>query len=358
MSNPTSTRQWILQIKPTDLPVLSGPSSTFKLRNADLPPLAENKVLVEPIYFSNDPAQRRLIHEYVDPKRIYFPPATEGDCMIAQAIAQVVDSRNSDLPKGTIVTAMTGWTEYVVLDAEACTPIKELPGVAVTHFLGALGPTGLTAYFGLTEVSKAGPEDTVVVSGAAGATGSMVVQIAKKMLGCKRVIGMAGSDEKCRWVESLGADMCLNYKKADFEKELAKATDGGVEVYFDNVGGEILDMMLQRMAKNGRVAACGAISAYNKAAPDGLKNYFEIISMSLDIKGFVWFDFVSHGKGAAAIQELIEALQAGKITVSEQNETVVTTRFENVPETWMKLFDGGNTGKLITRLDEKPTASP
>lgn len=265
----------------------------------------------------------------------------------------MVDSRASKLPKGMLVAATTGWAEHVILDAKACTPIREIPGLAITHFLGALGMTGLTAYYGLKEIARAGPEDSVVVSGAAGATGSMAVQIAKKMIGCKRVIGIAGSDEKCRWVESLGADICLNYKKENFGRELAKATEGYVDVYFDNVGGEILDMMLRRMARHGRVAACGAVSAYNQSAREGLKNIIEVISMRIEIKGFIIMDFLAQGKGPAARQELIEAFQAGKITISDQNETIVSSDFEHIPETWMKLFEGGNTGKLITQLEEK-----
>lgn len=351
MSNPTTTRQWILQNKPTDLPILSGPDSTFKLITAELPPLADNEVLVKTLYLSNDPAQRPWISKNVDPKRLYIAPVAVGACMRSSGLGEVVESRASNLPKGTLVTSNTGWAEHAILNANACNPIKEVSGLAVTHFLGALGMTGLTAYYGLKEIARAGPEDTVVVSGAAGATGSMAVQIAKKMLGCKRVIGIAGSDEKCRWVESLGAAVCLNYKKNSFKEELVTATEGFVEVYFDNVGGEILDAVLSRMAKQGRVAACGSVSAYNKSAPHGLKNWFEIISMRLEIKGFIITDFLEQGKGPAARLELVEAVRAGKITIGELNETLVSTDFEHVPETWMELFEGGNTGKLISKLD-------
>ena len=152
--------------------------------------------------------------------------------------------------------------------------------------------TGLTAYYGLIEMVRASKDDIVVISGAAGATGSMAVQIAKKIIGCKKVIGIAGSDDKCKWVQSLGADLCLNYKNPSFADELVKATPGPdnfANVYYDNVGGEILDLMLTRMAKFGRVAACGAISNYNHT-PDrmtGIKNWFEVISMCLEIRGFI-----------------------------------------------------------------------
>lgn len=277
--------------------------------------------------------------------------------MNARGIGEVIESKSSELPKGALVTANTNWAEYGVFNTKACTPIQKLPGLEITHFLGALGMTGLTAYYGTKIIAQVGPEDTVVVSGAAGATGSMVVQIAKKMLGCKRVVGMAGTDEKCRWVESLGADVCLNYKKPDFKEQLAKATEEYVEVYFDNVGGEILDLMLRRMARNGRVAACGAVSNYNKSNPDGLKNYFEVISMRLEIRGFIIFDFMQQGKAPAATKELINAIKDGKISMGDQNETIVGVGFEGIPETWMKLFSGENTGKLITKLVPGSTAS-
>ena len=272
--------------------------------------------------------------------------------MRARAVAEIIESKNSKFKKGDKVIASTGWAEYAVNDPQSLQiqPIQQLEGVSVTHFLGAFGLTGLTAYYGTKIIARAGPADTVVVSGAAGATGSMVVQIAKKMLGCKRVIGLAGSDEKCRWVESLGADVCLNYRNPDFKNHLVKATEGFVEVYFDNVGGEILDLMLTRMKKEGRVAACGAVSDYNTSKPRGLRNWHEIITNRLEIKGFIVLDFVASGKAGEATVEMVKACKEGKITVDESLETVVDTEFEDVPKIWMMLFEGGNTGKLVTKL--------
>lgn len=271
--------------------------------------------------------------------------------MRARAVAEVLESKHPKFKKGDKVLANAGWAEYAVNDPQnlQLQTLQELEGVSVTHFLGAFGLTGLTAYYGTKIIARAGPGDTVVVSGAAGATGSMVVQIAKKMLGCKRVIGMAGSDEKCRWVESLGADVCLNYKEG-FKRELVEATEGFVEVYFDNVGGEILDLMLGRMKKEGRVAACGAVSNYNTSRPTGLRNWHEVITNRLEIKGFIILDFVASGKAGEATAEMVKACKEGKITVDESMETVVETKFEDVPKTWMMLFEGGNTGKLVTKL--------
>ena len=161
---------------------------------------------------------------------------------------------------------------------------------------------------------------------------------------------MAGSDDKCKWVESLGADVCLNYKKSSFKEDLIKATDGYAEVYFDNVGGENLDLMLTRMKRGGRIAACGAITDYNTSDKSGLKNWFEIISNRIEIKGFIVMDFLAQGKGPEAAKEMLSAAKEGKIKVGEGNETVVDTRFEEIPKTWMLLFEGANTGKLVTKL--------
>jgi len=348
MTLPTTTRQWVLTNKPTDLVSLSGPSPTFTQSTASIPSLKPNQVFLKTLYFSNDPAQRGWISKYVKADRMYVPPVSEGEVMRARAISEVLESTAEGFKKGMLVSANAGWKEYMVTDAKECSPVADNLGVKPTQFLGALGFTGLTALYGIRDIVRAGPGDTVVVSGAAGATGSMVVQIAKNMLGCKRVIGIAGSDDKCRWVESLGADICVNYKKPEFKKELIKATEGYVEVYFDNVGGEILDLMLTRMARHGRVAACGAVSNYNTSQPTGLRNWGEIIVMRIEIRGFIIFDFAP--KFAEATRELIAAYKEGKIRIGDESETIVETSFEDIPRTWMKLFEGSNTGKLVTKL--------
>lgn len=355
MAHPRETRQWILSNAPTDLPSLSGPNQTFALITSPLPSLKQDQILVKSLYISNDPVQRMWIAKDQDPKRLYTPPVLPGQVMRARSVAEVLESTSSRFRKGQRCLVSMGWSEYSVENATnnpRIQEIEEIEGLSTTHFLGALGLVGVTAYYGLTEIARAGPSDTVVVSGAAGATGSMVVQIAKKMLGCKKVIGMAGSAEKCSWVvESLGADVCLNYKAEDFQDKVRQVTDGFVEVYFDNVGGEILDVMLTRMKAGGRIAACGAISNYNRSDDkQGLKNWFEVISQRLEIKGFIVTDFYSSGGAVRAWKELTQAYKEGKIRIGPENETVVDTRFEDVPKTWMKLFEGANTGKLVTRL--------
>lgn len=345
------TQQWLLNAHPDGLPTYSGSNPTFKKTEKDLPAIKADQVLVKVKYFSNDPTQRGWIDRYPDESRLYVPPVHTGDVMRSWAVAEVVESQSDKAKKGDMVRAVLNWTEYGVLDAKDIQVCRPLPKNAPpTHYLGALGLTGLTAYVGLLEVAQATKDDIVVVSGAAGATGSMVVQIAKKIIGCKRVIGIAGGKQKCDWVKKLGADECVDYKAADFEQQLAKATTEYANVYFDNVGGETLDLMLTRMARDGRVAACGAISQYNAKEQDGgvrLKNWFEVISMRLRIRGFIALDFPA--KLEEGQKTLHQALEDGKLDITE-GEHVVETKFDDVPATWLKLFEGANTGKLITML--------
>ncbi|KAG2161610.1 MAG: Uncharacterized protein AUREO_014980 [Aureobasidium pullulans] len=347
MSAPKTTRAWILSNPPTDMP----DENTFKLVEQDLPELKDGEVLVKTTYLSNDPAQRGWIQKGVDADRMYFPPVEINAPMSSFGIATVLETKAADFPKGTLVNCLTNWREYAVIDttlgAPYVTRVDPIPGIKETHFLGALGLTGVTAYHGLEHINVT-KDDTVVVSGAAGATGSMVVQIAKKIIGCKRVVGIAGTADKCRWVESLGADVCINYRDADFKEQLIKQTEGYVEVYFDNVGTEILDLMLTRVKRFGRISACGSISEYNNSTPPGFKNWFEVIANRLTIKGLIVLD--AGARWPEMIKEIADAAVSGKIQIGDANETIVPTPFEDVPKTWLKLFEGANTGKLITHI--------
>lgn len=348
MTLPTTTKQWVVAKKPTDAVHLSGPDATFALQTVDLPALTPGHVLLQTVYLSNDPAQRPWIQAGADPERAYTTPVEEGDLMRAFALATVLASDDPALQPGDLVSAPLGWTQYAVVPAAAAQKLRPVPGIADTAFLGALGGTGLTAYFGLLEVGQCRPEDTVVVSGAAGATGQMVVQIAKKMLGCPRVVGIAGSADKCRLVEALGADRCLNYKDPDFPAQLKAATPDFADLYFDNVGGRILDLMLSRVKRHGRVVACGAISGYNDRGAVAIHNWFEIISNRLTVRGFIVTDHLE--RAPKAREDLVQAFQDGKIQISKGQETVVDTRFEDIPKTWLMLFEGGNQGKLVTKI--------
>jgi NADPH-dependent curcumin reductase CurA len=344
------SRQWVLQNKPSGHAVLSGDDATFKLQETELPPLESGQVLLKTKYLSNDPAQRTWIEKNIIPGRGYVTPVAIGEIMRARGIAEVVESKADAYQKGDLVVAACNWDEYHVKPAAEVQPVRNIPGVSPTHFLGALGGTGLTAYAGLVNAVDTKAGESVVVSGAAGATGSLAVQVAKHIIGCSKVIGIAGSDEKCRWVESLGADVCVNYKKPDWQEQLAKATDGFVDVYFDNVGGEQLDFMLTRLKRNGRISACGAISDYNSGDKVGIKNWSQIITQRLFIKGFIVMDYLGDGGAAKMSGILADAAKAGKISLGDNSETVVPTKFEEIPNTWIKLFSGANTGKLVTHI--------
>lgn len=301
---------------------------------------------------SNDPAQRGWIQRDIDPERLYTKPVFKGEVMRAFGIAEVIASNADNLKPGQLVNTTTNWAEYAVLDASTCRPIQVDPksGLRPTHYLGALGGPGLTAYYGLIDVVRAQAGETVVVSGAAGATGSMAVQIARHVVGAKRVIGIAGGDKKCRWVESLGADICVDYKSTTFKEDLIKATEGYADVYFDNVGGEILDLMITRVKRFGRIAACGAIAVYNDPESQGIKNWYQIITNRIEVRGFIVLDAVAAGKAPAMIDGIVDKVKEGKIKIGEDSETVVKTRFEDVPRTWKMLFEGGNQGKLVTEI--------
>jgi NADPH-dependent curcumin reductase CurA len=348
---PTSSHHWVLAKKPTDLPILVGPDATFRMVSKPLPPIEEGQVLIKILYLSNDPAQRLWIDPNISPDRLYVEPVELEDTMRSYTcISEVVESKSKDIPVGAVVSADAGWCEYAVLPVEACMLINPIEGLKPMHYVSLFGLAGVTAYYGLVDIVQAGSNDAVVISGAAGGVGSLAVQIAKNVLGCKKVIGIAGTEAKCTWVESLGADVCLNYKSANFEQDLKKATKGFVEVFFDNTGGEILDLMLTRVKKNGRVAACGAIADYNRSGRAGVKNWYHVIAMRLRIQGFVVTDAIPTGRWTGILGSLIQGYQDGKIRATEKGLTVVPAKFEDVPKTWMELFDGRNSGKLLTQV--------
>ncbi|KAL4876326.1 hypothetical protein BJY04DRAFT_231665 [Aspergillus karnatakaensis] len=337
---PSSTRQWVLNTQPTTLPSLTGPSPTFTLTTNSLPTITPTQALIKPTLFSNDPAQR-----------LWIPPLAKGEPLASMALAEVIESGSpSDLPVGSIVFGRTTWSEYAVHEIAELRVVKPLEGLSLGHYHGALGWSGLTAYYGLIDKAKAGKEDTVVISGAAGAVGSIAVQIARGILGAKRVIGIAGSDEKCRWVEKLGADVCINYKKDGFEQDLVRETEGGVDVFFDNVGGSLMELMIPRMKTFGRIALCGAIGDYNRAEPHGIRNIFRIVPEGVTIYGFSVLHYLD--KTDEVMDFLVQAWKDGKIVLDDSLETLVEAKFEEVPAIWMRLFEGRNTGKLVTRIFE------
>ncbi|GAD96938.1 alcohol dehydrogenase, zinc-containing [Paecilomyces variotii No. 5] len=329
---------------------------TFGLKVAPVPDqVPADKVLVRVHYLSLDPAMRQMLTA----KRSYIAPVERGSVMRGQSIAQVIavgSSLKNQYKAGEWVTAMSGWQEYALLGVKEARKVTIPKGGRVTDVLSVLGLTGLTAYFGLLEVAGVKPGDTVVVSGAAGATGSVAGQIAK-IKGAKRVIGLAGSKDKCDHLKNeLGFDFAINYRDADWRRQLKDATPEYIDVFFDNVGGEILDACLARAAQNARFAICGAISQYNVAKPQGPSSYMNIISMRITMKGFITFDFIK--QYPTALKDLATWLSEGKI---KRKEHIVKGGVEAAPQALVDLFAGRNTGKMmveVTPMSESITETP
>ncbi|SPQ24816.1 158bf439-c5dd-4334-897f-a2579791bd3f [Thermothielavioides terrestris] len=328
------------------------PGRTFRLRRVAAPTeadLRDGQLLLESLYVSFDPAMRG----WLDDRRSYVPPVRLGEVMRAQALCRVLASRSARAAPGDIVTALMGIREVGIVSEDQVEPAV-VPwrgagsaggGFRVTDLLGVLGPTGLTAYFGMTKIGAPRPGETVVVSAAAGATGSVAAQIAK--IAGARVVGTAGSDEKCRWLtEELGLDAALNYKDPDFRDKFKAATPKYIDVFFDNVGGEQLDMALGRANKNARFVMCGAISQYNSQTKSGpTRNFANIIAQRIKMQGFIVFDYVKEYSAAQA--QLAKWLSEGKL---KRKETIIKGGVAAADEAFKQLFQGGNIGKLLVEI--------
>merc|ERR1711939_1159637 len=299
---------------------------TFKVVSDNPAPsptdLKDGEVLFEPNYLSIDPAMRGWLNN----TRSYIPPVQIGEVMRGYAVGTVKASKDPNFPPGSYAVGSIGWTELKVCKGRELEKVQLPKGGRLTDTLSVLGMTGLTAYFGITDVGKVKAGDFVVVSGAAGATGSVVGQIAK--LKGATVLGIAGSDDKCRWLkEELG-----------FEKNL-------IDVYFDNVGGDILDKALSRAKPHARFVMCGGISQYNTSNPQGPKNYLMIVSMRIRMQGFIVFDYEK--EYPRALRDLAQWLSEGKI---KRKETVVKGGLVKAEEALRDLYNGVNTGKLMVEV--------
>jgi NADPH-dependent curcumin reductase CurA len=267
------------------------------------------------------------------------------------ALGKITASRSPQFHTGDYAQGSPGWTELAICKAKDLEPVVIPPGGQLTDVMGVLGLTGLTAYFGTLEVGKVKAGDFVVVSGAAGATGSVVVQIAK--LKGARVLGLAGSDSKVAWLKELGCDDALNYKSASFVKDFRTATKSLIDVFFDNVGGEILDLALSRAKPHSRFVMCGGISQYNSAVQKGPKNYLMIVSMRIRMEGFIVFDYEKEYPKAR--KELTQWLSEGKL---QRKETIVKGGLGRAEGALAELYEGMNTGKLLVEVKpEKARAS-
>ncbi|KAF5024846.1 hypothetical protein F66182_3085 [Fusarium sp. NRRL 66182] len=350
MPDNTPVKQWFFANKTNGIPTIGGPEPTFALQTVELPPLRDEQILVKVLYISNDAGLRTFIGCTVDEERMYVPPMHIGDPMHSGIIGQVLESKSEKFKTGDFVMepVLSAWGNRIILDTATAQKIAPLPaGLSITHYLGAFGSSGLAGYVGLVHLGRAKPEHTIVVSAAAGATGSIAVQTAVKLLGAKRVVGIAGSEEKCAWVrDHLGAHACVNYKSPTFAQDLKDATPDEVDVYFDNVGGAVLDALLTRMKKFGTIVVCGAVSLYNSDEPTMLRNWFEIVSARITIKGFFLFDHMD--QVPKAMEELIKAAAEGRINVDI--EDIVPAAIEDHPKVWIDVYKGINKGKSITKI--------
>jgi hypothetical protein len=317
----------------------------FELREEGVPELAASQFLVRNLYLSCDPAQRAWMA-----RDTYVPVIPIGDVMRSGAVGEVVASKHPGFREGDIVSGMFGWQDYAVSDGQGFVPVMKLPrGVPIPTCMSVLGITGLTAYFGMLDVGDPKAGEGVLVSGAAGATGSIAAQIAK--LRGARVVGIAGGAEKCAWLtEELGLDAAIDYRAGPVGRRIAEVLPRGCDVYFDNVGGEILDAALAHLALGARVVLCGAISTYNDAeGGPALRNYTNLIVRRARMQGFLVTDYAA--RFAEAIGDLSRWAAEGKV----RDRVDIVEGLEHAPEAFRRLFTGKNLGKQLVHIADAST---
>jgi NADPH-dependent curcumin reductase CurA len=326
-------RAWNLMRRPEGMPR----HEDFALKELALPELSDGLVRVRNHYLSVDPYMRSRM----DDVKSYIPPFQLDAPMDGGAVGEVVESRDPNFAVGDKVLHMSGWRDEAVVEGKALNKLPDL-GVEPQQFLGNLGLTGGTAYFGLLDAAQAKAGDTVFVSAAAGAVGSAVVQIAKAK--GMTVIGSAGGPDKCAFVTSLGADAVIDYKAGSLVKQLSAAAPKGIDVYFDNVGGDHLDAALALARNNARFAICGMIEGYNSGEPTKLRYIMRIIAMRIRLQGFIYTDYMS--QMGDFYRDMGGLIASGQL---KARDTVVEG-LENTPEAFLGLFTGANTGKMLVKL--------
>ena len=329
------TRQWTLAAHPNGRPLKD---KDWTLTESELPPVGDGEMLLKVRWLGFDPAQKGWMENVAD----YVAPMAIGEVMRGSGIAEVVESKTSKFVKGDMVVGLTGWTEYLVTGSGGFDKVH--PGLPPTAMLSVLGTTGMTAYCGLFKLGEPVAGDTVVVSGAAGATGQVVGQLAK-IAGC-RVVGIAGGPEKCAWLtEEAGYDAAVDYKNGDVRAGLREHCPDGINVVFDNVGGTILNEMLNQIATNARVVICGGISRYELGKmPAGPENYFNLVFRRATMRGFIVLDWAS--EFPAIRERLVRFVDEGRLTYRMDEQR----GFENAPRTLMRLFTGKNKGKQTLKV--------
>lgn len=333
---PDRNRRFLLRERPSGR---IGPN-TFELSEEAVPEIEDGEALVRVDWISLDPTNRTWIND----TPTYLPPVGIGEVMRAAGLGEVVASKNPNYPVGQIVQGLVGWQEYVVAsDSAPLFAVDVADGVSPSAYLGALGMTGLTAWIGIRDISKPRPGETVVVSAAAGAVGSVAGQLAKA--DGARVVGIAGGPDKCRLLtEELGFDAAVDYRADDWSKRLRAAAPDGIDVDFENVGGAIMDAVFARLNIGARVALCGLISGYNEAdPPPGPRAFGNLLIQRATVQGFIVLDHLS--RSAEAAGEIAALITAGKLTPLE----TVVEGFEQLPTAINMLFDGRNVGKLVVK---------
>lgn len=339
-----TNRQWVLVRRPQGLVG----DDTFEMRESAVPEVGEGQFLVRNLYLSCDPTQRGWLNDV----RGYVPPVQIGEVMRASGVAQVVESRHPDFAAGDLVQGTFGWQDWAVSDGGGLMPVRKLPaGIDPVDALSVYGGTGLTAYFGVLDVGRPEAGETVVVSGAAGATGSVAGQIAK-IKGCK-VVGIAGGPEKCAWlVDEAHFDAAIDYKTEDVGRRVGELCPERVNMYFDNVGGPILDALLLHLAMNARVVLCGGISSgYGTELPPGPKYYMQLVIQRARMEGFLVLDYVD--RFPEAIRALSGWVAEGRI----RSQVDIQEGLENAPATLDRLFTGKNLGKQLLKVADPPIAA-
>ncbi len=328
-------KQVILKQRPVGMPV----EDTWELQTTAIPEPKDGEVLVQTHYISLDPAMRGWMNDV----KSYIPPVPLGDVMRAGTIGTVIKANNHPILKeGDVLSGWGGVQQYFATDGEGHFQV-DTSLAPMTKYLGSLGMPGMTAFFGITEVGKIKEDDVVLVSGAAGAVGSVVGQIAK-IKGCT-VVGIAGGEEKCKYVkEELGFDNCIDYKNESVYKGIKEHCPKGIDVYFDNVGGDILDAALACLRRHARIVICGAISQYNSNSIQGPKNYLSLLVNRATMQGMVVFDYASKYKEAA--MQMGMWMMEGKLKTEED----VYENIENFYPTFQRLFTGNKRGKLLLKV--------
>ncbi len=331
-------RQWRLARRPKGMVT----EADFTYHEGAVPEPADGHCLVRTLYVSFDPAMRAFLNEGPS----YVPAQPVGEVMRAGAVGQIVDSRCAGFDAGSFVVGGFGWQDYAAVPGSAV--MKVDARFPLPHYLSVLGGTGLTAYFGLLRVGEPKPGETVVVSGAAGATGSTVVQIAR-IKGC-RTVGIAGGAAKCRWLtDELHVAGAIDYRANALTERLRELCPDGIHVYFDNVGGTVLEAAIRNMALHGRIVVCGMISVYNAEQPQpGPSNLFELVTRRVRMEGFLVGDYAA--EFAEGRRELETWLDSGALKAYVD----VQAGFENIPRTFLRLFTGRNVGKQVLKLADPP----